>query len=209
MQTPEFTTSHSVLQLLDAAVREDGFVLTSAAADETMYLRSHAGWSTHIRFLVRTYEPECTCPYCQECEHETWYSLTFEVEMQQEGVDCSLRGSLEVGLEEALATYAARVRPLPDTIPLRIHRLVPGQINAQRDAWGDTPFYPTHVLQFVAVLRWQNGQLDASRECYDVLPSSNPARLATHREAIRQRIAELTNGVPFEERSTSTPWLPY
>jgi hypothetical protein len=209
MQLPELSNSHPLLRSLDALVQNDGFVLTSAVEGESKYVRHHAGWSTHIRLLVRTYEPECTCPYCQECDHETWYSLMFEVEMEQDGVVPTLRGYVEVPLEEAVSTYRARIRPLPDAIPMHLYRTSPEDISGSGLRWGDTPFPAYHALLLLATVRWECGQLEESRRCYEGLLASFVSRLTHHRAAIEHRIAELRDGVRFEERSPCADWLPY
>lgn len=202
MRTPALTTGQSALRRLDLLIREDDFLLTQTVEDQRTYSRSHAGWTTRLRLLLRTYAPECTCRYCTICEHETRYSLMFEVEMEREDIAQPLRGHLAVRLDDAAATYARRIRPLPDYLPLRLHRCGPAQIDLADTIWKGTPFSSVHTLGYLAKIRWQDGELDLARECYEAMLSCRLARFELWVQAIHGRIEEVARGVPFEERSS-------
>lgn len=206
MNNPKLASCRPILNALDTHLQQDGFALVSVYDVETRYTASNAGWTTRLQALVREYEPECNCPHCTKCDHETRESLMLEIEMEREKLGHCLRANLTCSLDDAVSTYLTKIRPVVESFPTRIHRLKWDQAQAGLSNWQDTPFSEFHVLKYFGDIRWQDGQLEEAARCYTALLPSLSEVTSRWREDVRHRLDELGRAVRYEERLKVIYW---
>lgn len=149
MNKPDINLCPPVLQSMDRLLREDGFILASASAEDAHYSRRNAGWTTRVRALVVNVEDACCYTVCGDCHDEQEEALMHQAEMKRYGVRHCVDCNLEPLANGAANFYLEEARPLVYASPLRIHRTRRERRELHHVRWTGTPSKGMSALKYI------------------------------------------------------------